>query len=241
MKTTALIIDDELRSRRVLKRMLSQYCEDIYILGETDNIDHGLELIKSTSPDILFLDIQLKNETGFELLGQIPNITFQTIFVTAYDSYAIKAIKWSAQDYILKPVDPDELKAAVNKAISKTNTHKKTEEKKAVSTEANIGLPTMDGLKFVPINTIMRCEAKGTYTHFFFDKNESILVSKSLQVYENLLKEHGFFRIHKSHLVNLKYIKEYIKGRGGHIVMKDNTTIGVALRKKEDFLKRILH
>ncbi len=241
MKTTALIIDDEVRSRRVLKRMLSQYCDDVTIVGEADNINSGIELIQKTSPDILFLDIQLKDETGFELLGQISPINFQTIFVTAYDSYAIKAIKWSAQDYILKPVDPVELKAAVNKAIANRGNTIEVKENVGTLTEENIGLPTMEGLRFAPIKTILRCEAKGAYTEFFFEKNENILASKSLQVYENLLKEHGFFRVHKSHLINLSYVKEYIKGRGGHIVMKDNTAIAVALRKKDEFLKRILH
>lgn len=239
----ALIIDDEVRSRSILRTMLSHHCSDIVISGEATNIDEALELIQETSPDIVFLDIELGLGTGFDLLGQLPEISFQTIFVTAYDSFAIKAIKWSAQDYLLKPVDPVELVASVNKTIRAINTKndKTAAVEHAIVNGNKIGLPCMEGLKFVEIKDIIRCEAKGTYTEFSFKDRKKILISRSLQVYEDILESYGFFRVHHSHLINLNCIKEYIKGRGGNIIMTDGAIIAVAARKKDDFLKQILH
>lgn len=238
-----LIIDDEVRSRSILRTMLSHHCSDIEISGEATNIDEALKLIQETSPDIVFLDIELGLGTGFDLLGQLPEISFQTIFVTAYDSFAIKAIKWSAQDYLLKPVDPVELVASVNKTIRAINTKndKTTATEHAIVNGNKIGLPCMEGLKFVEITDIVRCEAKGTYTEFSFKDRKKLLISRSLQVYEEILETYGFFRVHHSHLINLNCIKEYIKGRGGNIIMADGAIIAVAARKKDEFLRHILH
>jgi len=242
MKT--LIIDDQVKSRRVLKRMVQQYCPDITISGEADNVEDALAGIETIRPDLIFLDVELGHETGFDLLAQTRVNNFQTIFVTAHDSFAIKAIKWSAQDYLLKPVDPAELVASVNKATLAVNEKKNMRmqaEPPAQLNDNNIGLPTMEGLKFVPIQDMVRCEAKGPYTEISFTNRDKVMVCKSLQLYENMLARFGFYRIHKSHLVNLRYIKEYIKGRGGNVVMTDGATITVALRKKDDFMKHILH
>lgn len=241
MKT--LIIDDQIRSRRVLKRMISQYCNNLNLTGEADNIDDAIELIKTSQPDLIFLDVDLGDGTGFDLLGQLKDTSsFKTIFVTAHESYAIKAIKWSAQDYLLKPVDPTELVASVNKAAQVVNRAMSDKDLQSITNDSNnVGLPTMEGLKFVRIKDIVRCEAKGSYTSFYFKDGEKLIVSKPLQVYEEIFIEHNFFRIHKSHLVNLNEIKEYIKGRGGNVVMADGMVIAVAMRKKEEFLKRILH
>ncbi len=238
-----LIIDDEVRSRSILRTMLSHHCGDIVISGEATNIEDALKLIQETQPDIVFLDIELGLGTGFDLLGQLPEIRFQTIFVTAYDSFAIKAIKWSAQDYLLKPVDPVELVASVNKTIRAINAkNDKTAAGEHTIVNGNkIGLPCMEGLKFVEITDVVRCEAKGTYTEFSFKDKKKLLISRSLQVYEDILEPYGFFRVHNSHLINLNCIKEYIKGRGGNIIMADGAIIAVAARKKDDFLKQILH
>lgn len=241
MKT--LIIDDQIRSRRVLKRMILQYCNNLNLTGEADNIDDAIELIKTSQPDLIFLDVDLGDGTGFDLLGQLKETnSFKTIFVTAHESYAIKAIKWSAQDYLLKPVDPTELVASVNKAAQVVNRAVPDKDLQSITNDSNnVGLPTMEGLKFVRIKDIVRCEAKGSYTSFYFKDGEKLIASKPLQVYEEIFIEHNFFRIHKSHLVNLNEIKEYIKGRGGNVVMADGMVIAVAMRKKEEFLKRILH
>ncbi len=236
-----IIIDDQIRSRRVLKRMLTQYCSGIDIIAEADSIDTGLETINTHHPELVFLDVELGDGTGFDLLGQLPTPpAFKIIFVTAYDSYAIKAIKWSALDYILKPVDPEELVAAVNKIAQSSKNNLEAKESIQIKGD-KLGVPTMEGLLFVAIQDITRCEAKGAYTEFHFVDNTKIIVSKSIQSYDSILQNHNFFRIHKSHLVNLNYIKEYIKGRGGNVVMADGTTIAVALRKKEEFLQHILH
>lgn len=240
MKTIkALIIDDEVRSRTILKRMLSTHCQEVAIVGDTDNINEAIVLINKTEPDLLFLDVQLKNETGFDLLGQISGVDFQTILITAHDTYAIKAIKWSVTDYLLKPIDPEELIASVRKAIN--NKNKSVNQKTSETEEGSIGLPTINGIKFFPSSDIIRCEAKGTYTEFFFTNNKKLLVSKPIKVYEELLSTHGYFRVHKSHLINLKHVKEYIKGRGGNLIMTDNSTVIVASQKKDEFLKCFLH
>lgn len=239
-----LIIDDEVRSRSVLRTMISKYCHNIHVSGEASTISDALQLITQESPDLVFLDIELGLGTGFDLLGQVPDINFRTIFITAYDSFAIKAIKWSAQDYLLKPLDPVELVAAVNRMLLQA-----AQQQESVSTKAEIaeltgkriGLPTMEGLSFVDIADIVCCEAKGAYTEVSLISKKKILISKPLQVYEDILSIHGFYRVHNSYLINLAHIKEYVKGRGGSVLMSDGTSITVATRKKDEFLKQLLY
>ncbi|MGC4057425.1 MAG: response regulator [Chitinophagaceae bacterium] len=239
-----LIIDDEVRSRSVLRAMISKYCANIFIAGEAATIEDAILLISEHDPDLVFLDVELGLGTGFDLLGQLPEIRFKTIFITAYDHFAIKAIKWSAQDYLLKPLDPQELIAAVNK-LTVTSAHvQNLPAPKSDSGEVNgkrIGLPMMDGLVFFDIGQIVCCEAKGAYTECSFTDNKKILVSKPLQVYEAILLQHGFFRVHHSFLINLACVKEYIRGRGGVVVMIDGSNIPVASRKRDEFLKHLLH
>jgi len=247
MKTIlkTLIIDDEVRSRSVLRTMIGKYCNNIDVCGEASTIEEALQLITQERPDLVFLDIELGLGTGFDLLGQIPDIQFKTIFITAYDHFAIKAIKWSAQDYLLKPVDPAELTSAVSKVLATFN--KLHDDVTAQKSEAQdfagrrLGLPTMDGLTFVDVNDIVHCEAKGAYTEFAFLNKKRIMVSKPLQVYEDMLSGQGFYRVHNSFLVNMVHIKEYVKGRGGSVIMADGASITVATRKKDDFLKHLLH
>ncbi len=246
MKTTlrSLIVDDEVRSRSILKTMISRHCANLEIAGEATNINEAIDLINEMKPSIVFMDVELGFGTGFDILGQLPDIHFETIFVTAYDHFAIKAIKWSALDYLLKPVDPAELIASVAKAENniKNREHKTAEaEDKPVISDRKLGLPCMEGLKFKDITDIVRCEAKGTYTEFSFVDNTRLIVSKPLQAYEDILSTYGFLRVHHSHLINLNRIKEYIKGRGGNIIMADGAIIAVAARKKDEFLRHILH
>ncbi len=246
MKTIlrTLIIDDEVRSRSVLRTMIGKYCSSIEVCGEASTIEEALQLITQQQPDLVFLDIELGLGTGFDLLGQIEDIRFKTIFITAYDHFAIKAIKWSAQDYLMKPVDPSELTTAVNRVVATMAKEHEFQDHKTVVQEfagKRIGLPTMDGLTFIDVNDIVHCEAKGAYTEFAFLNKKRIMVSKPLQVYEDMLSGRGFYRVHNSFLVNMVHIKEYVKGRGGNVIMADGTSITVATRKKDDFLKHLLH
>lgn len=239
-----LIVDDEVRSRSILHTMLSRHFGRDGHIEEADHIDEALRLIGSFKPDIVLLDVELGLGTGFDLLGQLSEVSFQTIFVTAYDSFAIKAIKWSATDYLLKPIDPVELIAAVNKAtaaLEQKSVHSKHIIADYGVVGSKLGLPCLEGLKFVNVNDIVRCEARGNYTEFHFIGSRKLLISKPLQSYEEILAPHGFFRIHHSHLINLDHIKEYIKGRGGTVVMQDGQVITVAARKRDEFLNHILH
>lgn len=239
---TAVIIDDEVKQRRLLGRMLSKFCKNVSVVGEAGNISTAVKIIEETSPDAVFLDIKLKNEMGFDLLAELPEIKFHTIFTTAHDSYAIKAIKWSALDYLLKPIAPEELMAAINK-VQRLNIkeNKDVINNNTSEPQSKIGLPTVNGLLFESINKIIRCEAKGPYTEFSFTDNKKVLISRSIKFYEELLSKHNFFRVHKSHLINMDHITEYLKGTGGNIIMTDGAVIAIAVRKKEDFLKRLLH
>ena len=241
----ALIIDDEENSRVALSNLLEKHCLDIEVLGMGDSAKAGLELIKKHYPDIVFLDIEMPKGTGFDMLDQIENIDFDVIFTTAYDQYAIKAIKFCALDYLLKPIDVDELIEAVNrvdKKIAKQNKGKKFElfvqYMKDIKTTMNqIALPTSDGLNFVEVNEIIRCEASEYYTYTFMNNETKILVSKTLKDFDELLTDYNFFRVHQSHLINLNYIRKYIRDSGGVIVMDDGIEIPVSRRKKEGFLK----
>jgi two-component system LytT family response regulator len=239
---SAIIIDDEIRSRSILHTMLGRYCPQISIAAEADNIDDALLLIRDVAPDIVFLDIELGHGSGFDLMGQLDTILFETIFVTAFEGFAIKAIKWSAQDYLLKPVDPAELQAAVNKTVHKIRQNRQHRELAETFVKGNkIGLPSQDGLKFIAVDSIIRCEAKGAYTEFHLTDKTKLTISRNLHTYETLLDPYGFYRVHHAHLISMEHIKEYIKGRGGSLIMSDNTEISIAIRKRDDFLKHILH
>lgn len=247
---TAILIDDETHSRSVLNTMLQRYCRQIKVVGETDDMDEAIRLIKTVRPEIIFLDIELGQSSGFDLLEALDYINFQIIFVTAFDTFAIKAIKWSAQDYLLKPVDPAELVNAVVKTTEKINKgiESATAQVNTTTTgvlpvfnqSTRIALPCMDGLKFFDTNDIIRCEAVGGYTKFYLINRKEEMVSKTLKDYEELLEPWGFLRVHHSFVVNTKHVVEYVKGRGGSIIMSDGMEIDISVRKKEEFLKKFL-
>jgi two-component system, LytTR family, response regulator len=241
-----VIVDDETKGRELTKMILTANCPGIKIAGEASNIKEAYDLIMRVEPHLVLLDIEMPGGSGFDLLAKFNEITFDVIFLTAFDQYAIKAIKFSALDYLLKPIDEEDLIAAVKKVennyIRKThngavanllnNTKKLTENPK-------IGLTTSDGLDFIEIKNIMRCEADGKYTTVFLAEGKKMLVSKNLKEFEELLNEFNFFRIHHSHLVNLDYIKKYQSGRGGYVIMNDGSTITVSQRKKEEFMSNL--
>jgi two-component system LytT family response regulator len=241
---TAIIIDDEWKGRMALSQKLNDYCSDVRLIGEAENGEEGIKLIERLKPDIVFLDIEMPRMDGFDMLLRVPQKNFDVIFTTAYDQYAIKAIKYAAFDYLLKPIDIEELKIAV----SKSNAQNRNTEKKLEVLDQNlrgkallnkIAIPSIDGLLFFNITDIVHLEASNNYTSIYFINHPKLLASKTLKDFEDLLPADIFFRSHHSHLVNLNYIKRYIKGDGGQIELQDGTYVDVARRKKDEFLKVI--
>jgi len=245
---TAIIIDDEAKGRLALREKISAYCPSVQVLAEASNGQEALILIQQHNPQLLFLDIEMPRMNGFEMLSELPEKKFHLIFTTAYDQYAIKAIKYAAFDYLLKPIDIEELKTAVARIADKeTGETKKQMEllqqniqhpKKQLN---KLAVPTLDGLLFYDINDIIHLEANSNYTQIFFNNQTKILASKTLKDFEELLPQDIFFRVHHSHLINLNYIKKYIKGDGGQIELQNGTYIDVSRRKKDEFLKAIGH
>jgi two-component system, LytTR family, response regulator len=250
MKIRAIVIDDEKRSRDTLSGLLMKYCqEDVDLVAEADGYVTGLVAIRHHKPDVVFLDIQMPDGSGFKLLEDLEEISFEVVFTTAYDQYAIKAIRYSALDYLLKPIVPAELRNAVAKVKQKKsdgtiNKHirvllENIKDKNSVS--KRIILSTSEGMHVIDIRDIIRCESDDYYTRFFIKERKPIMVSKTLKENEELLSEFGFIRPHKSHLVNVRYIKSYIKVDGGYILLQDGTTVPVSRRKKEKILEELSH
>jgi two-component system LytT family response regulator len=242
----ALILDDEKKGREYLRHLLAEHCPEIETVLMCETIDQAVEGISKNNPDLVFLDIELNKSSGFDLLRLVP-VTFEVIFTTAFESYALKAIKFSALDYLLKPIDPDELKAAVKKASEKRNDPNGKERfvnfhYNATSSPKTkrLALPTQDGLIFINFSEIIRCEANGAYTYFHLKGQDKILVSKNIKEYEELLGDSGFFRVHNSSIVNLEEIKKYVKGDGGYVIMSDDASVDVSKRRKEAFLSHFM-
>jgi len=243
----AVIIEDEPKNAALLKKMLDMYCPQVNICGNANSVENAVTLITKTNPDLIFLDIEISGGNAFHLLDILQPIKFDIIFVTAYDSYLLKAIKYSALDYLFKPINIQVLVAAVNKSIAKINTQKISqqielllENLSTTKQPATITLPTSFGFYLIPIENIVRCEAKGSYTIFFMNDGKSHIASKTLKEYEDLLPSDTFFRAHHSHLVNIHFIVKYHKGKGGIIEMKDKSVIPLATRRKTDFINLFL-
>ncbi|HVS92927.1 MAG TPA: LytTR family DNA-binding domain-containing protein [Mucilaginibacter sp.] len=244
----SIIVDDEEHCISRLQGLLDTYCKHtVQVAGTFNTVEKALAGIAEIKPDLLFLDVQLHEKTGFDLLGQLPNINFEVIFTTAYDNYAIKAFKFSAIDYLLKPIDPDDLLQAMNK-LQKAMQHNELSDKfsallgnlRSNSLAARkITVPTSKGLVFLPVDEIIRCEASVNYTTIYLKDKQSLMVAKTLKDFEELLADHHFFRIHNSHLINLNCIKSYHRGKGGYVVLSDNTSLEVSTRKKDLFLKKV--
>ncbi len=240
------IIDDESNGRNIIRQYLSLYCQDVEVIGEADSVKSGVKLLSKQTPDVVFLDIQMQDGTGFNLLELLPQRTFKVIFVTSFDQFALKAIKYSVADYLLKPVDPDAFVEAVEKVradIAQPSTLKDARIEELltnINSFAKIGLPTTEGIQFVKVDDIVRCEADGAYTVFVMDGGRRIMVSKSLKTYEELFADRKFVRVHKSHLINTRYIDKYINGDGGSVVMADGSTVEVSRRKKDELLSMMM-
>ena len=243
----AIIVEDEIHSREFLKNIVTEYCPELNVVALASDVEEGVAAIKEHQPDIVFLDIEMQTGTGFDLLQQFSQPTFEVIFTTAYDHYAIKAIKFSAVDYLLKPIEIEELQQAVQKVIEKKKDHTGQLALQALlknlkspqQSEQSITLSTSDGLEFVPLQNIIRLEASGPYSHFFLKNNKKIIVSRHLKEYEMLLADHGFFRVHNSHIINLKEVKRMVKTDGGYAVMDDESMIAISPKKKDDFMKQM--
>lgn len=242
----AIIIEDEISGIKSLSSLLERYCPEVELAGTAMEVEKGVELIREIQPDLVFLDIQLREGTAFEILKRIENLNFQVVFITAFSQYAIKAIKFNALDYLLKPIDVDELKAAVSKAQVRAKGNQENPQlKNLVQNQAEaqddplLTLPTAESLEFIRISEIIRCKAEGAYTSFYLQDGRQILVSKHIKVYESLLDEHTFYRPHQSHLINRQYLQRFIKGDGGYLLMTDGSSIPVSKHRRSDFLNWI--
>ncbi len=237
---TTVIIDDEPKSVTLLQRMLEKYCPDVNVVGTAGNTEKGYELINTTTPSLVFLDVEMPDGSGFYLLKKFSRIPFRVIFTTAYDKYAIPAIRFSAIDYLLKPISIAELKAAVAKISTgptELNQLPLAESgNRPLQFKGRIALPSNDGVQFVTVDEIIYCESSSNYTFFYLKNGTKLLVCRTLKEYEEQLSMQGFFRIHQSYLVNLRYVKSYVRGRGGFVVMENNAELAVSVRKKEEFL-----
>jgi two-component system, LytTR family, response regulator len=246
----ALIVDDELQSRNLLHQLLQQYFPEIDIVSQASTVKEGLQKIKGHHPDIVFLDIQMNGETGFDLLNHLPEINFALIFITAFDQYAIKAFRLNAVDYLLKPIVTDELIEALNKvkqnAVLTHGASKQQVEKlyddiqNPKKIQENIALPTAEGYLIIPLNEIVYCRASSNYTEFYLTDKKCVVSSYTLKQYDELLTTQSFFRAHRSYLINMRHVKMYRKGEGGEIEMMNGHLIELSRTHKDEFL-RLLH
>ena len=240
----ALIIEDEKKSRLVLKNLIIQFCENIEVVGEAETISEGVQKIQLMKPSLVFLDIEFPGENGFEIFEYFPNPSFDVIFTTAYDDYALKAFKMSALEYLLKPIDIEDLKNAIEKAYKKSNLEGAQEKIKVLKsnlqnkTNIKLALPTNEGYQYVHVSDIIKCEAKGNYTQFHM-MNEKLLVCKTLKLYEEILENSTFFRISRTHLININHIKKYFRKRNPSVAMIDGQILSISQSKKEAFLNFI--
>jgi len=237
----AVIIDDEKDSRQILSNYITKYCPDVNVSGFGESVATGLVEIHRHKPDIVFLDIEMPHGNGFDLLDQVGKVTFETVFVTAFNNYAIQALNQSAAYYLLKPIDIDELVKAVEKIKKERGEenyiqHARVflENRKAGSQK--IMLPTMEGFEIVTIDKILYCEAADNFTKFHFEHGAQLMICRTLKYFEDILSEHKFLRIHRSYLINPEFVVRYSKGKGGYVTMKDNQELEISPAKKKEFL-----
>ena len=239
-----IIVEDEANILATTQKILLEYCQDTEVVGIASDVQSAVELLRNNETDLALLDISIPGGTIFDVLKQLGNVRFKIIFITAHEEYALQAIKFSAFDYLLKPIDPLELIKAVNhvsKVIKKENI-----DIQLSALLSNIGvvspdsqmiiLKTLESIHLINVNDIVRCESDSSYTTFYISSGKKILVSKTLKEYDELLSASGFFRVHQSHLINLKQIDRFEKGDGGYLVMKDKSIIPVSFRRKEALL-----
>ncbi len=242
---TAILVDDMPQALEMLQKDISNNHPIIKIIGTANSVVSAAKILQKNQPDILFLDIMLGDGTGFDILEIIPNLTSKIIFVTASDEFAIRAFKFAAIDYILKPYSDEELKNAIEKAIHQVQP--KNEQLSVLQESISapnqlpkkISLHTLDKIVVVSLDEIIRCQSDNNYTTFYFENGTKLMVTKTLKFYADLLKDNSFLRVHQSHLVNTKYIKEFIKSDGGYLVLKDKSTVSVSVRKRAEVIEML--
>lgn len=241
----AVIVDDERNALEVLEMQLNQFCSDVTILATCSSGNEGVKMIKELQPDLVFLDIEMPHVNGFDVLEQTKNLNYKVIFTTAYDQFAIKAFKFSAIDYLLKPIDIVDLQNAVEK-VKKETTKYNLEDKIKLLVEQyqqpqknnkKIALPIGNMLEFFDVDEIIRVESDSNYSHIFLTNQKKITLSKTLKEVEENIKGDPFFRVHQSHLINTNHVDKAVKGENAYVVMKDGTTISVSRNRKEEFFE----
>jgi two-component system LytT family response regulator len=240
-----VLIDDESQSRKTLRIFLQDYCPQVEILGEADGVLEGYKLLLRTSPDVIFLDIQMNDGTGFDLLNKFSNPSFEVIFTTAFDDFAIKAFKYNAVDYLLKPIDVDELIRAVEKinpAMKELDSGKRLSNLLDTTQTGKfhkIVISSSDGLHFLELGNIIRLESDTNYTTFHLFNGKPVTIAKTLKSFEDLLLGEEFFRSHQSHIINLRHIEKILREDGGCLLMKDDCKVPISRSKKEQFMKMV--
>lgn len=244
MDLKIIIIEDEKHSKETLINLLDEFCTQVNVIGTASSVKEAVTLINSTDPDVVFLDIELHSGTGFDVLDQIDIIDFNIVFTTAYEQYAVKAIKMSSLDYLLKPINYQELQDAIERAKKIKNDSVYNQQVSTLIENLNgeekkikICLATSEGFEFFDIEDILYCKANGAYTQFVMGTKKGLLVSKNLKEYENMLSSSGFMRIHNSYLINLTKVKKYVKADGGYIIMQNDDHITISSKKKELFVE----
>ena len=247
----AIIVDDEQHCIDALQTMLEKKCPGVNVTGSAKSVKDAKGLVDELQPDLVFLDVEMPYQNGFELLKLFEKVNFDVIFTTAYEQYALKAIKFNALDYLLKPFSVKELQDALEKFREKKANRLKDSGASPIDvflqnmktlqqTHKKIALPTINGLVFMPVQNIVRCESTGNYTRIFFTDKKNLMVSRPLKEFEELLSDVDFFRVHNSHLINMQQMQSYIQGEGGFALMSDGTQVEVSRRRKADFLKKAM-
>lgn len=241
-KITAIVIDDEKNGRENLYNSLLKYCPEVEVVAEADSVLSGIETIQKYTPELVFLDIEMPDGNGFKVLEFFNEPNFDVIFVTAYDHYTIDAIRFSALDYILKPINILDLRSAINRLGQRKRKNRQLISQfirnvDSVLSEKKLALSTSEKIEFHKIGQIIRCQSDGNYTNFYFTDGTTILISKTLNDFEEILEGYGFIRTHKAHLINLMFVSAFHKKDGGYLKMTDGTQIPVSRRRKEEILE----
>jgi two-component system LytT family response regulator len=242
----AIIVDDEPYSCESLATLLEKYCKNVKVIDLCYSAETALKSIPENKPNVLFLDVEMPGMNGFELLEKLDEINFHLVFTTSYDQYAIKAIRFSALDYLLKPIDREELQKAVEKVSQKIKSTLPQQLEillnklhKTSSPNQKIALPTMEGLQLIAVDSIIYCASDSNYTIIYLKQKEKIIVSRTLKDIEQMLDEYSFIRVHHSYLINLREVEKYIKGEGGYLIMTDGSTVDVSRSRKEILMQKL--
>ena len=243
-----ILVDDEPRGLNTLKKLLQEYCPEVRVIAECSNAESAKDKIELLEPQLAFLDISLPDKTSFDLLSDLDKVNFEIIFVTAHNEFTLQAFHYSAIDYLMKPIDEDLLIDAVRRAVKRVTVNAINNnvstllhnlQKVQLPQEMKLCIPSLKGFQVVELKDILFCEASGSYTNFYFNDKHSVCTAKTIHDYEELLEDAGFVRIHKSYLVNLLHVKEYLRGEGGSVILSNGKEIEVSRRKKDIFLSRM--